>query len=73
MGKVFGKAFKILRLDERKGRWVVEEDFHGNCRLKVTFLLSYSPTSFPESCSFWHALKDIFTLHKLADKVVLAR
>jgi len=24
---VFGKAFRILGLDERKGRWVVEKDF----------------------------------------------
>ena len=30
MGKVFGKAFRILELDERKGRRVVEQDFHGN-------------------------------------------
>ena len=26
-GKVFRKAFRILGLDERKGRWVVEQDF----------------------------------------------
>ena len=25
MGKVFGKAFTILGLDERKGSWVVEQ------------------------------------------------
>ena len=24
------KAFRILGLNERKGRWVVEQDFHGN-------------------------------------------
>ena len=24
------KAFRILGLDERKGRWVEEQDFHGN-------------------------------------------
>ena len=30
MGKVFRKVFRILGLDERKGRWVVEQDFHGN-------------------------------------------
>ena len=30
MGKVFKKAFRILGLDERKGRLVVEQDFHGN-------------------------------------------
>ena len=29
MGRVFGKVFRILRLDEKKGtcRWVVEQDF----------------------------------------------
>ena len=30
VGKVFRKAFRILELDERKGRRVVEQDFHGN-------------------------------------------
>ena len=30
MGKVFRKAFRILELDERKGRRVVEQDFRGN-------------------------------------------
>ena len=30
MGKVFKKALRILGLDERKGRLVVEQDFHGN-------------------------------------------
>ena len=30
MAKVFKKAFRILGLDERKGRLVVEQDFHGN-------------------------------------------
>ena len=30
VGKFFGKAFRILGLDERKGRWVVTQDFHGN-------------------------------------------
>ena len=28
VGKVFRKAFRILGLGERKGRWVVEQDFH---------------------------------------------
>ena len=28
-GKSFGKAFRILGLDERKGRWVVKQDFQG--------------------------------------------
>ena len=45
VGNVFVKAFRILGLDERKGRWVVEQDFRGNCRVKATWFLSYSPTS----------------------------
>ena len=36
VGKVFRKAFRILRLDEMKGRWVVEQDFHGNFHVNVT-------------------------------------
>ena len=36
VGKVFRKAFRILGLDERKGRWVVEKDFHGNFQVNVT-------------------------------------
>ena len=34
------------------------------------FLL-LSPVSLTELCSFWYGLKDLFTLHKLVDKVVL--
>ena len=34
------------------------------------FLL-LSPVSLTELCSFWYGLKDLFTLHKLADKIVL--
>ena len=34
------------------------------------FLL-LSPVSLIELCSFWYGLKDLFTLHTLADKVVL--
>ena len=36
-------------------------------------LLLLSPLSLTELCSFWYGLKDLFTLHKLADKVVLDR
>ena len=36
------------------------------------FLL-LSPVSLTELCSFWYGLKDFFTLHKLAKKVVLDR
>ena len=36
------------------------------------FLL-LSPVSLTELCSFWYGLKDLFTLHQLANKVVLDR
>ena len=36
------------------------------------FLL-VSPVSLTKLCSFWFGLKDVFTLHKLAKKVVLDR
>ena len=35
--------------------------------------LPFSPVSLTELCSLWYGLKDLFTLHKLADKVVLDR
>ena len=41
MGKVFRKAFRILGLDERKGRWVVEQDFHGNFQVNVTWFFDF--------------------------------
>ena len=34
-------ALRILRLDERKGRWVVEQDFHGNFRVNVTWFFAF--------------------------------
>ena len=33
--------------------------------------LPLSLVSLTELCSFWYGLKDLFTLHKLEDKVVL--
>ena len=43
MGEVFRKAVRISGLDERKGRWVVEQDFHGNLQVNVTcFFASFS-------------------------------
>ena len=41
MGKVFRKAFRILGLDERKGRWVVEQDFHGNFQVNVIWFFDF--------------------------------
>ena len=52
----------------------MEQDFHGDFQVNVTcFFLPLSPVSLTELCSFWYGLKDLFTLHKLADKVVLER
>ena len=74
MGRVFRKAFRILGLGERKGRWALEQDFHGDLQVNLTwFFLPFSPVSLTELCSFWYGLKDLYTLHKLADKVVLDR
>ena len=36
VGKVFEKALRILGSDERKGSWVLEQDFHGNFRAPVS-------------------------------------
>ena len=41
VGKVFRKAFRILGLDERKGRWVVEQEFHGNFQVNVTLFFAF--------------------------------
>ena len=73
MGIVFRKAFRILGLGERKGRWAMKQDFHGGFRSMLHGFLPLSPVSLTELCSFWYGLKDLFTLHKLADKVVLDR
>ena len=40
VGKVFRKCLRILGLDERKGMWVVEQDFHGNFRVNVTWFFA---------------------------------
>ena len=69
--KKFRKAFRILGLDERRDRWVVEQDFHGHFQINVTQFLLFAPVPVTELWSLWYGLKDLFTLHKLADKVVL--
>ena len=72
MGKVFRKGFRILGLDERKGRWVVEQDFNGNFFFNVTwFFAFFSGVLDLIVLTFWYGLKDLFTLHTLANKVVL--
>ena len=43
VGRVFRKAFRILGLGESKGRWVMEQDFHGDFQVLVTwFFASFS-------------------------------
>ena len=42
-------------------------------RPKPHGFLLLAPVSLTELCSFCYGLKDLFTLHKLADKVVLDR
>ena len=71
MAKVFRRAFRILGLDERKGRWIVEQDFHGNFQVMLHGFLPFSLGSLTELCPIWYGSKDLFTLHKLADKLVL--
>ena len=41
VGNTFKKAFRILGLDERKGRWGVEQDFHGNFQVNVTWFVAF--------------------------------
>ena len=58
-------GFKIIGLDGRKCRQVVEQDFHRNFRVNFScFFCLFSPASLTKSCSFWYGLKDLFTLHK---------
>ena len=40
-GKVFREGFRILGLDGRKGRWAVEQDFHGNFQVNVTRFFAF--------------------------------
>ena len=40
VGRVFRKAFSILGLGERKGRWVMEQDFHGDFQVNVTWFFA---------------------------------
>ena len=39
-------------------------------RLMSHGFLFVSPVSLTDLCSFWYGLKDLFTVHKLEDKVV---
>ena len=41
VGRVFRKAFRILGYGERKGRWAMEQDVHGDFQVNVTWFLSF--------------------------------
>ena len=76
MGKVFGKALRILGLEERKVHSKVSSGTRFSWKFsgqRYMVFLPFSGVSLIETCSFWYGLKDLFTLHKLlvADKVVL--
>ena len=52
----------------------MEQDFHGDFQVNVTwFFASFSGALDWIVLAFWYGLRDLFTLHKLADKVVLDR
>ena len=71
VGRVSEKPFIILELGSQKGRWVMEQAFHGDFRSVLNgFFLAVSPVSLTELCSFWYSLSDLFSLHKLVDKAV---
>ena len=59
-GEGGGGTLRILGLDERKGRWVVGQDFQGNFWVNVT-CLPFSPASLTDSYLFWYG----FTLRSL--------
>ena len=54
-----------------KGKVGSEQDFYGNFQVNVTLFFAFSLMSLTELFSFRCGLKDFFTLHKLADKVIL--
>ena len=41
VGRVFRKAFRILGIGQRKGRWAMEQGFHGDFQVSVTWLLFF--------------------------------
>ena len=71
VGRVFRKAFRILGLGERKGRWAVEQDFHGNFQVNVTWFFAFFSGVLDWIVLIRCRLKDLFTLHKLAEKLSL--
>ena len=50
MGKVFRKAFRILGLNKRKDRKVVEQDFRRNFQVNVTCIFGFFLWCFLGQC-----------------------
>ena len=59
----------MVGLDETKCRWVEEQDFQLNFRLRIFPFYA----ALTESCLFEYALKVFFLLYKLGIKVVYDR
>ena len=76
VGKVLGKAFRILGLNGRKGncRWEMKQDFHGNFQVNLTYVHGFLPlsgASATESYSFWFRFIRLLHPAQSADIVVL--
>ena len=41
MGRVFRKAFRALGLGESKGRWAMEQDFHGDLQVNLAWFFAF--------------------------------
>ena len=41
MGRVFRKAFRIVGLGERKGRWAMEQDFHADLQVNLAWFFAF--------------------------------
>ena len=52
--KSFRKFFRIVGLEGRKCRRVVEQDFQWNFWVKFLYFFHFSPVSLTELCSFCH-------------------
>ena len=71
MGKVSGKAFRIVGLDRTKCRWVVEQDFRWNFLINFASLFAFF-SDFPDKnvliLAWLVYFKDLSPLCKLDDK-----
>ena len=71
MGKGFRNAFRILGLDERKGMWVVEQNFRGNFQVNVRWFVAVFSGVLDWIVLILVWFERYFSLHKLADKKLI--